>query len=77
MSTYIQPYKKPNKEGELNKCEFIKEMRKAYFPPPKQTEKSCYGYRNQYTGDASLVCDACQWFSNNGGDSLDERNGTD
>lgn len=69
MSTYRQPYKKPNKAGELNKCEYIEEMRRSYFQPPKQTEISCEGYRNQYTNDASHVCEICPWFSDNGGDS--------
>lgn len=67
MSTYIQPYKKPNKQGELGKCEYIEEMRKVYFQPPKQTETMCDGYRNQYTNDPSYVCKSCKWFSVNGG----------
>lgn len=67
MSTYIQPYKKPNKGEELSKCEYIEEMRKAYFRPPKQTETSCNGYRNKYTNAPSRVCKSCKWFSTNGG----------
>lgn len=77
MSTYIQTYRKPKKARELNKCEYIEEMRKAYFQPPKQTEKVCEGYKNPYTGAASHVCSTCQWFSNNGGDSLNDRSRAD
>ena len=71
MSTYRQEYKKPNKIGELGKCEYIEELRKAYFEPPKQTETICEGYRNQYTGQPSNVCANCKWFS---GDSEVKKN---
>lgn len=65
MSTYIQPYSKPIKAEELNGCECIKLMAGAYFQPPKQSETSCCGYRNPYTGKPSHVCNGCKWFSDN------------
>lgn len=77
MSTYIQQYKKPIRAGELNKCDYIKEMKKAYFQQPRQTEKSCDGYRNQYTSDASHVCETCEWFLDNQGGVFDDRIRTD
>lgn len=77
ISEYVQRYKRPIGGGELNQCEFIEEMQKAHFQIPKQTEKSCEGYRNQYTGDASLVCGICKWFSDNKGDGSNDGSGTD
>ena len=56
-------YKKPSKSDELSGCEYIDKMEKAYFQPPKQSAEKCYGYRNQYTGQASKVCETCEWFS--------------
>lgn len=65
MSTYRQPYRKPSNADELSRCEYIEEMRKVYFQPPKQyeSEEKCDGFRNRYTGQASRVCEACEWFS--------------
>lgn len=77
MSTYRQTYKKPNKIGELGKCEYIEELRKSYFEPPKQTDTSCEGYRNQYTKQPSNVCADCRWFTDNEGVKLDDRGGVD
>lgn len=77
MGTYRQPYMKPTAAGQLNKCEYIEEMRKTYFRPPKQTERTCDGYRNRYTGGASHVCEQCEWFSGNQGDRLNDRSRAD
>lgn len=77
MSTYRQPYKKPIKAGELDKCEYIEELRKVYFKPPKQTETDCDGYRNQYTKQPSNVCADCEWFAGNKGVKSDDGSGID
>lgn len=65
MSTYRHPYKKPSKADELSRCEYIEEMRKVYFQPPRQSEPEgkCDGFMNRYTGQASQVCKTCEWFS--------------
>lgn len=67
MATSREPYKKPNNANELGRCEYIEEMRKVYFQPPKQSKNSCEGYRNQYTHNASTVCSDCEWFYDNVG----------
>lgn len=77
MSTYRQPYKKPSKADELSRCEYIEEMRKVYFRPPKQSGSKCDGYRNQYTGQASKVCIACEWFSDRNECDAYDGSGTD
>lgn len=56
-------YNLPVEAGRLNTCEFIKVMMGAHFHPPEQTDTSCKGYRNPYTGQPSLVCGECRWFS--------------
>lgn len=58
-------YRIPIKGEQLSQCEFIKEMKGAYFEAPQQSETVCEGYRNTHTGVASNVCQSCEWFSDN------------
>ena len=76
-SDILERCKKPVDESALGECEYISIMKGAYFQPPKQIKTLCEGYKNQYTNEASYVCQSCQWFSKNGGVSLNDRNGTD
>ena len=43
----------------MKHCEYIEAMRKVYSAPPPQSETSCDGYRNKYTGTPSHVCKKC------------------
>lgn len=52
--------------SDIQNCEYIRELAKVYFEPPKQTEDLCSGYKNQYTKDASKVCAKCAWFDRGG-----------
>lgn len=44
---------------DMTKCEYIQAMAKAYAKPPKQTETTCAGYRNKYSGALSKICADC------------------
>ncbi|MFQ7292596.1 MAG: hypothetical protein ACLRQ0_10215 [Monoglobales bacterium] len=48
--------------NDMKHCEYIEAMRKVYSAPPPQSETSCDGYRNKYTGTPSHVCKKCAWF---------------
>lgn len=76
-SDILERCKRPENKSDLKECEYIVIMKGAYFQSPKQTKTSCEGYRNQYSNNASYVCESCQWFSGNGGGYLNDRNRTD
>lgn len=47
---------------DMKKCEHIDSMVKVYSKPPKQTDTSCEGFRNPYTGKSSHKCARCECF---------------
>lgn len=51
------------KTDDINKCEYMDIMQKAYFDKPKQSNGKCVGYRNKYNGRISKECEKCRNWS--------------
>lgn len=49
-------------KANMETCEYIEAMRKVYFPPPKQSNGKCDGFKNKYNGNVSNVCRDCNYL---------------
>ena len=45
--------------SDMENCEYIVLMQKAYFKRPNQSNGRCDGFKNGYSGSYSKVCKNC------------------